>query len=245
MSERQVVGKKEERAVTERIGTIGKPLYHHWSARDYVQSGLVFQYDGIENNGYGVHADSGKWIDLISSTPSYGSMSFDDNSVTIAGGSLYNVYYGSTMPQTLVSVLASGTSTVEWCAKVAEIDSGNASRNQLFYNYASSSMCVAMAYVVIGGKTTWTTLNYSGGYAILSRAAIQDGSNGRILDNITGTEWNATGCTQVTPSVFRSQLYFVAGTISHLYAYRVYNRVLTADEIAYNSRIDKLRFGIP
>ena len=81
------------------------------TARSYVQDGLVAQWDGIENAGWGTHnASATSWNDLVNGTPlTIVNGAFTSNSIVLTGGTIYS----ESIPA-LTQAIASGEATIEY-----------------------------------------------------------------------------------------------------------------------------------
>lgn len=70
-----------------------------YTAKDYIQDGLIAMFDGIENASWGVHDDSiSKWTNLADETYSigyqFGEVGWDSNSFVSRGGCMTNEEFG-------------------------------------------------------------------------------------------------------------------------------------------------------
>ena len=232
-----------------KLGRLGSSVYKHWSAKDYVQDGLVAMWDGIENAGWGTHdPNATSWVDLSSgnivSLPQ--GFSFVGNSLAVANAngefpcSDYNGSYFS----------------VEY---VFSLDDDNTSRECLFESKAANNSFryKAAAYVedfwnhggltsrifqrsgnigkVMSIASTWNDIFSSTNVGI-------DYLNGEPLGNKTIPYYSAISSL----NGFRIGRKNSSGTTyHHVYSTRLYSRALTAAEISRNYRIDKYRFNLP
>ena len=222
-----------------------------YTARDYIQDGLVAMFDGIENAGWGVHDDSATiWINLVS-----------NNHLTVrsAGGSWINnafVCNGTTagcygnfsfnlenmtkeccisgLPTTsrvlnLISTPSSSQSNGA-CAGV-QVNGNIVAMTSRFWIIATEKMSISCKGNNLKSYSQeWPTIYVNGN--ILS-------SQGEITMNNSG-QWITFGARQ-NDAVGRFY-YPCAGTIHNV---RIYERRLSQNEILHNYHIDKARFNLP
>ena len=81
------------------------------TARDYVQTGLVAVWDGIENAGWGIHdANATSWVDLMNGALlTIVNGAFTNNSIILTSGNIYN----QSLPA-FTQAIASGEATIEY-----------------------------------------------------------------------------------------------------------------------------------
>ena len=223
------------------------------TAKAYVQDGLIAMWDGIENAGWGVHNPSAaSWKDLAGSNnlvvPS--GMAWNTDSLQFDGRSGHylntNTRFGNLNDYAFEIVF----------------------KRDLFATYASSFSCVQGGGAgwqvkrgdakesVLVGKPSGEWYSSASGSAIYDelvtrhyKALIADTTNGKIYQSIngvyveqilsyTGTRWNNyTFCIGTDAGDY-------VPMTGHVCAVRVYQRALTAAEIAHNYSIDKARFNI-
>ena len=211
----------------------------------YVQSGLVTQFDSIDNENTGTHNPSAAvWRDLKGSA-----------SITLqSGASWTGIYFDSTytnrheiigMPHYLRDSL-----TLETAMRAVEHTTGNTfpryvgDRDRVSFYWQQGHI-----YWYIGSGTRphaggfddmGTLTGYSGAneYGIAFNGEIKDVVHSKI------TGWTTTeGWTPPTYDGVWSLNGNSASTMhGHYYAIRFYNRALSAAEIMTNAVIDKLRF---
>ena len=216
------------------------------TARDYVQNGLIAMWDGIENAGWGTHDLSATtWKDLIGSADAslQSSGSWGDCSLLCAGGTLA-AKDGSpidTFRSMEICLKRTGTAT----AFVAVVSSGNGNGvlvvkdNLSFgFGYYSNTRYYPPTNEISSGATisgVWDNnpassadvAAYVNG-ASVARSATESnpgfGSGGTV----------AFGARQDGARPFTGEIYCV----------RLYNRALTAAEIAANYAVDAQRFNL-
>ena len=230
------------------------------TAKDYVQTGLVAMWDGIENAGWGVHdPNATTWKDLIGGIETSWLTDVADNSLTWENGGLRRVGTKGI------------TATVDWCANITqttpytlEIVIGDASQTAPLssLNFYYNSMANTMMFVRANYTGLW---NSTGGqYASLASLGYDfpavyfafvatgvAGTNNRQLEDIyrDGTRLFAnrlmSTSTDKTFHFFQYSRVWAETRDTTIHAVRLYSRALTADEIARNYNIDKARFGLP
>lgn len=226
---------------------IGAKMEGTPTARDYVQNGLVYHADMIEAGGYGVSLSDGthnssEWISLVGN----GSVSTWNGKIMVADGNFTN-YATSSFKY---SVNLSRAITIE---NYITLVNGNG-----FYANASG-----YSYIRLGTVQTKAALIPKLGPSGIAEAgkankyhlwrlvfdgdqyyvSLDDGSN-----QIVFPEANIDGSPN-GDAVINTSTNFGGGsgtTVNAMpYTVRVYNRVLSAEEMAHNYAVDKARFGLP
>ena len=224
-------------------------------ASAYVQRGLVAQFDGIENakdaDGNVVHsdADGSKWLDLVSgepvnlyasaaSTPTIGA-----NHYAFAGK---GDYFVTTLSGFTDQIAVTGGFTVEMASEYSSLNNlGIAARigGQGFY-YQSN--CLTYTHLT-GQCGSWqsikantfnsASITYT---ADVEATGVKSYLNGTLSKGNTAVTWSAA----YNPGNELKIGNFSAShsAVGKIYAARFYNRILSADEIAVNAAIDKVRF---
>ena len=242
-------------------GNIGaRPLVKSWTARDYVQDGLVAMWDGIENAGWGMHdANATVWTDLVRPIYAYKIKTVSSDlweSDSLLTSSNHNVggnydggwYFADVLPEseitpdnktfeavvTIPSVTQSGGALVTWCV---------ATNGPLYLS------------------TAWGYLRFTGG----GTGNYGTDNNSLSIQEYVGTSWKGSlsidtnvgilynnGVQARNPFSFSSYGNAIypfqignAGQTIKIHSVRVYSRALTASEIAANYAVDKLRFNLP
>ena len=219
-------------------------------ASAYVQDGLVVQFDGIENAGAGTHdAAATTWKDLsgkgrdgaISGSYAWLENGLQINSVTGKGLVKFDGTHTASF-------------TFDICLKVdkangqyARITAENATPAMCCYG-KGSSLTAAHPYVYgPGDDKDIGTAEYDA-TVLHTSTLLQSGDkadgwvwyhDGALLAHSTcgGTSTGSSSATLANRSTD-----FARGLDGTYYAVRIYNRALTAEEIAFNANIDKIRF---
>ena len=226
-----------------------------FGATSYSPNGLVFQLDGIENAGYGSHDGAATtWIDLVGgvAVPIGAGDVVKENCVQFSSEQKFSGVTGLTEP---------GTITVEVCRRASELysyDGGQRSDFWLKGRITTGNYTGANA----GGVSTFLSYPEGSGFGRECRAKVQDGNLRTVITNAPHTSaavvsmGSATAAfdgaekpvlTPLLQTVTASQPDGSGGIGNStfkpcIYAVRVYNRALTADEIARHALIDRVRF---
>lgn len=226
------------------------------SAKSYVQDGLVAMWDGIENAGWGEHDPNATvWKDLVGNRDGdidYAKVSIGDKSIIFDNSS--RVIPVNSVPSTI--------GAVQCCAKFNGFNSNNSVLQIPFF----TSPRVAATYGVISshdlpynevyvgqnsyeggiyyrneifGNTRTYTINGRADYDVVILPDVQRiGTSSFVFGSgaqyygLFGRNYGPDSANQYTP-------------LGDVYNLRIYSRTLTADEIAANYAIDKIRFNLP
>ena len=220
------------------------------SARSYVQNGLIAQWDGIENAGWGVHdASAAKPVELISGieTELTGTMPASDTYFMFGSG------YLRFTSETIQNAVNSGELTVEivvkegtaYCGNGGFIAFGSGSRGFWLYQEEKNFIGACSYHAKISGE--YANFNVSAKSVkavsfILNATACRYGFNGGV---------NGSQLSRFTTDMGDADCYLgtIAGkwlgtrAIAQVYSIRVYARKLSSAEIAANGEVDRARFG--
>lgn len=261
------------------FGKIGaRPLVKSWTARDYVQDGLVGQFDAIENVAFGTHDTSGsEWVDILNPECKIplGSGEYwgDDFLFSNKTKSVASVYYngmlvdwfGRCFKSNDASVLTAFTieigvkydtyqfspgticqfnnTAAPFLAFKDTWNNGSYQINGSVNNgefYIRENTNVSMYVGDFIGRTNvvfalaWTFSNVAGEYAIYNNGVKQTVGTNSLVLTPTATALNGTWTTNIGHTEDCKYMWV-----------RLSNKVRTADEIAHNYAIDKLRFNLP
>lgn len=221
----------------------------NYTAKDYVQDGLVAMWDGIENAGWGVHDDSMRtMVDLISNSATLNS--FTDSK---DGRWFYNVAWKGFALSSLN--LSAENYTLE-CVVMKPTSEAASPRFYPVATIASSegqyiswkpSGDLARMNVAVRDSETPTGTYWTWG-------ALADGFTETIVCDMSQTK--AFGYVNGTYAGDKSNINLTGRTVGTLRFngdtspawignIRLYSRSLTEEEIAYNYSIDKARFNLP
>ena len=222
------------------------------SARNYVQDGLVAQWDAIENAGLGLH-DNGAatWVD-ISSAKKGGDFAvsgggFLDNALRLglvsSGAYVTKKMNLTAMTIEVVLMRTSGTTSIHRFT-VPLADTSDGKYDTTFESWSNDDEALLErigATRLLGAKpannkrTTFATRYDVGGYHLFQTT-------------VSGTTTLATGKAsdtfeQTNHREIPSRLEFFTGNQNvDVYAVRIYNRRLTDEELTRNRHIDNDRF---
>ena len=231
------------------------------TAKDYVQSGLVAMWDGIENVGWGTHDGSATtWKDL----------SGNNYDLTLTSRGATFGLSGLVCPDSVSSTasaangnfnIATSLQTLEFCCSYIR-----GTKNI----YQNKDWCYAASF----GTTHGWTIAFKGGTGNDSGVGLTGHQVGRmdvafVDERFTvsaTTSSKGAGALQPSALFYRGVSQNIGGAINiqgspanvthiggvntnypfvgTIYSVRAYSRALTASEIAANYAIDKERFGL-
>lgn len=221
----------------------------------YVQDGLVAQWDGIENASRGKHVaalPNGEWRDLIGGVP------FAMHGVAVEGDRLVfsgaNGSYGE--------MAAANADTFNSCNAVGTLEvvyfSNNAGNQMLLqgtttagisigsYNNAAQIICwsagAGKKFFNIPSGSSWNSVANTIAVTYSGSAPQNLYLNTIAASTASGTQYWGNPSSVVSIGRRNDTTMPLNGSI---YAIRLYNRVLSADEIAANALIDQRRFPVP
>lgn len=235
------------------------------TAKDYVQSGLAYLYDGIENAGWETHdATQNGWVNLVDGTMPF---VFSQSADTYFGNDYLHRSDTSGMLLPDFPIIKANTTTELVLSVSADnTPSGNArfmgarALNRFEIDCYSSGVEKAprMYWRRTGGTsytTTYCRFKRTSAWGLWALVMSVDSSGVMTIeDTITGASW--TSDTNTVDLAFYADIPAVIGCwaqgntaysqmICDIHRIARYNKVLTADEIAANYAIDKARFGLP
>ena len=226
-----------------------------YTAADYVQDGLIAQWDGIENAGYGMYDDTtGIWIDLarpdavewfnVGSDTVWSETGLILSSARDVGGTKNVNYMLSQYPDidwTQVSY--------EYCFSCAEVANTTGEMITL----------TARAWAPLDVMAPWGMLRVSNG---TNGSYGQNPANAFSLMSYIGGPLHGTfsispsglsfmgemarpACTlylNYADPRYRFRIGALGGSETNLHSVRIYSRTLSQDEVSYNWKIDNARF---
>lgn len=220
-------------------------------AKDYVQDGLVFMQDCIENAGWGVHKSGAQteWTELVSGEKAACDVTFTD---TYATANANQTISHTLALENLKSIEGTKAVTYEVIMDNVGTISGAYTRVLRIDNMVCCLHCRGGTYPY----QYWPMQNLLGGNDNSVRTSPQDGDfylvrfsvrashdlgfaegyqNGVFSYKKVITFSDAFSCNSITQNIKQG---------ARMRAVRIYSRVLSAEEIAYNYEIDKVRFGL-
>lgn len=229
-------------------------------AMQYIREGLIAQWDGVENAGFGKHSDSPKtWKDLTGNhvaTPS-GSPVFKEDCVYFDGDTSKLADVGD--PQTSNAKLTFNSPLIKDATNANEI-----TVEVVFKPIRQTYSSINGGYIGFCNnvRTAWFWSSYN--YAVSAYSYKTD-------DNLSvNLKWDDYNNKKMSVVLRKGDFILNGATIANLdgggvvtddtchigyiqgyqhgraeiYAIRVYNRILTDAEIAHNYAVDKERFGL-
>ena len=239
--------------------------YGDKTAKDYVQDGLLLQFDGIANNGWSaedgdIHATAPtqpKELVANNAMTKTGTFEYGDNYILFPG----SAYLTSGNLTSIKNALTAKTMTVELFMRplgytnykgFLHIGETTSYRELVLDQREDLAICKGGAF---GGlqyaATGWTSasaccINYSTTSYInkdVLATIIVDSSGAHFyLDNGECLHTNTGGGKAPNNGKVRLGAYGNNGGYFRLYSARIYNRVLTAEERAANYELDQERF---
>ena len=227
------------------------------SASDYVQDGLVAQWDGVENAGVGLHEDSpSAWVDIV------GGLAITiPEWVTVETNGFYSV--SSTASRTCPTISSiSGLGNDVTIEVVAERVEWRTKDNYLNlqpvisspyakFGYRKDSAAGVFYQMPIGtDNKLWLYTSTSGSFDVsqchtyTARVTMpKDESNTVFADAATVPGWAKETPDGMPADPPTNWTFFSAPRADiRIYAIRVYNRRLTDAEVAVNAAVDNVRF---
>lgn len=219
-----------------RTGAWAKSGY---TARDYVQDGLLYQYDGIENDGYGVHNPNAQWMTELVSGIKTNFLSTDrqivgDNHIELIG-------IGT------VAHLRQDNAVMAFEIVCSDVFCPNRNFAPLYYAASGRNRVVSIVRNGVGfcGHIK-TVANISGIASVSANYTTTNGGDGNFIANVNcedailssrGDTWQSNSNNYFGGTGG----YYAAGKI---YSIRAYDHNLTTSEIAANYAVDKARFDL-
>ena len=249
--------------LASRIGAWSKSGGRVPTARDYVQDGLIFQIDGIENAGYGQH-DSVSVIDIkggVQISQQGGAFDVEKDYIHF-NGTRYLYFRGTSV----VNAIVGKSATIELCAEQL---SGNVRNGgvigfgvdrRMFWEYIQG--------IPNNNNEIYNRLQEDLSFLTNSVSyETRGGSDQHLCSGAVGEKISLSYTLGEVAKIFRNSVYgipdFGPGTNAadydcyigkigsyrigkfKLFSLRVYERLLFQDEIAHNYAIDKARFNLP
>lgn len=234
------------------------------TAKDYVQSGLVAMWDGIENDGFGRH-DSTKttWKDL--------SGNGNDLAVRLASlwgannlycdGDAWSAYRAGRINYQSIECVyqtvsfktikgnANGTRTLFYGAgsfrllNTPELRTNQSSEDSIPRASVELYSVNSRRVVAIATANDGAMHQICGIYNDATTGLPEEGFfNGQKSETTTTWNWGTASNTVIGDRQIDAQAWPWNGMV---FAIRLYSRALTAEEIAHNYNIDKARFVLP
>jgi glycerophosphoryl diester phosphodiesterase len=237
-----------------------------WGADRYVQSGLIAQFDGLENVAYGAqHSDTATQWTSITGTVSNLKFSFSGRSGSVGSWRPDGRYFdGNSKGSTTANITLGDVWTVQATTTMnlsQQLTNKTSPASQYPIVFAADGDSIS-AYLNNDGSTTtklyFKSDSYNGLSGANNRASIAT-FGGRYLTaafDRTGTKKTyftqdsalGSGKANSSNNTVPSLKYWIGGTDENHYmkgtmhSLRIYNRLLTDAEMAQNREADEVRF---
>lgn len=222
-------------------------------AKAYIQDGLIGLWHGIDNAGWGLH-QSGEcleWKNLCQGGADYrwfdgAKAKFTDNAVEFNynknGYADYRCdrWFGSPNIITM-EVCTDARFAGNFASYFAGIQSGGCGQQ--------NNSVFSVGKPGGGYYTTYNNSSYNGKFRTLAVTVNSsiiryiNGAKVNQIDGVTGIGWNDQYPRLSLSSDLGNELQ--GGITGKVYCMRIYNRVLTAEEIRHNYEVDKACFNLP
>lgn len=217
------------------------------TAADYVQDGLVALFDGVENAGWGQHeANATTWknlatgdADTFTATPQW-----LDNALALDG--TYNTSNLKCAPQ-ILAALNAGAESVEVCVNpVGYKDNGgvigfgnNATRGVWAWTLERGDYLKWWSIVQVNNTKVAEKI---GTFSRNTLSIIYGENTASVLFNAEQVSSVSVPRATISGDCLIGRIMNYNRAICDLHSIRVYDRQLTAEEMAHNYRVDQIRF---
>ena len=235
------------------------------NSRSYVQQGLVAQYDGINNVGHdAAHSDNAAtWVDLTG----HGNNGTVDSHVTW-GGNGWSVTENCkpiTLGNGISAVTATGEFTIQVACTPQKGQNGTGGRQCFFSQYISGVNGIGIEHNGVVNKNELRLFSspvdgsaYSTSDPLATNVWVQGSVTASDdLTNIglwkNGSKMSSTSTKTFTKKTYSSNCTSIIGgepntgrdmAFRGIYnAFRIYDRVLTEEELKINAAVDAVRFN--
>ena len=225
-----------------------------YTAKDYVQDGLVAMWDGIENAGWGVHDDGATvWKDLVGGIAAE-PINYKNNAdfafgwsdgfckvrhcnLSISAPNITDVINSPQCTYEFALVRRDGNNRFYIVSDKPGLGSWQNAQNGFYVvkgaNNIRTSIIKEKSFLLDDHRSLSAVFN--NGYRVIF-------SNGVMVKEDTVTETVSPEITNLVGCGYRYDDFTTCADVNFV---RIYNRALTAEEIAHNYEIDKVRFNLP
>lgn len=219
-----------------------------YTAKDYIQDGLIVQLDGIENAGWGMHGtDPNYWMELQRSIlfnqfTSAGYVAVGDNCMYGGRWAIPTSYY--------VDVLNCFSNSCTYEIAISYGQTGQFATGGIMY-FGSQDICmsvnkndIAMRFLTSVWQFSPKYMNYK--MQVITATICANAStsmfymDGQMFGQRQKDRLESIGLGRY-PTVGHELANYA---VRRYHSIRIYNRALSADEIKHNHKIDKARFNI-
>ena len=211
-----------------------------YTAKDYIQDGLVAMWDGIENAGWGVHdANATTWKDLIGDLDlSKGNASYTwGNNYTqlTRTGAGWNIsqFTSAKWVEVVFSMIGEPSDNVDGLVHLTPKNNTTRKDGQAFVRGGTLNVGFGLTKSIETSYNAIHTVSFNS-----DKTSYPWFFDGVEITMATGTVYNNGSPSYIAIGSF------YAGSNSRIYNTRFYSRALTPEEITHNYLIDKERFNI-
>ena len=215
----------------------------------YIKDGLILHYDGIANTRKGQNIDATSWEDL-SGNKNDGKLNgctWLENALKLNGTSDYVTLGELNYPNITLEIVGSSddvnnnSNETEYICNYETGGYGLSYSTKNFFSVYTNSYYRVYGSDVVANKIYSLSGNYSPNSGLVLYENGQKYSNAQNLGAISYPTNNTELCLGANPSGSKGVSMWLNGKI---YSVRVYDKVLTEEEIENNYKIDKNRFNI-
>ena len=235
------------------------------TSRSYVPTGLVAQYDGIDNAGFGTHNPSAAtWVNLTGDTALDGTV---DSHVTWGadGWSVTENCKPITLGNGISAVTATGEFTIQFACTPYKGQNGSGGRQCFFSQYKSGVNGIGIEHNGVVNKNElrlYSSPVDGSAYSTSDPLATNVWVQGSVTasDGLTdigfwknGSKMSSAATKTFTKKTYASSCTSIIGgepntgrdmAFRGIYnAFRIYDRVLTEVELKINAAVDAIRFN--
>ena len=243
--------------IKSNIGGRNAILVHesHESANSYIKEGLIAMWDGIENAGIGFHDNNASiWVDITGNghnlTEKVGDCGWGENSFISLGGAIYSMDIGFAVNngtyERTVELVSSGSRLGAWRTHLISMPTTSSTPWGTGHYEWTDGISVMAGYTFSSSISKIVATEQRIQDIIICKTILLSNSSCTLIVNcdktIESSRMNysshhlALGNTAPQLSTMTDEV--------RIYCCRIYDRVLTEDEIRFNYEIDKVRFGL-
>lgn len=237
--------------VAARSTVIAASEQKQYTAADYIQDGLIAMWDGIENDGYGIHnPDKIGWQDLsgnnfnLNRVNSAYTQIWEDDCLVLDG-----LARGNGVLSRSSSDFASSVRTIECiCSANASgsvqgiLNLGNGAKSGVGVSSDGYIACKDVSSMSLFATTAYAAWTFDGNLANVNPNYIYvNGQSSDAISKSMGVSSMYLGKTMVIGQLYQSSFKY----IGKIHRIALYSRQLSSTEIQHNYRIDKVRFNLP
>ena len=222
-----------------------------YTAKDYIQDGLIAMWDGIENDGYGIHnPDKIGWRDLsgnnfnLNRVNSAYTQIWEDDCLVLDGlatgnGVLFRSPSGfASSVRTIECICSANASGKVQCI----LSLGNGTKSGVGVSSDGYIACKNVSSMSLFATTAYAAWTFDGNLANVNPNYIYvNGQSSEAISKSMDVGSMYLGNTIVIGQLYASSCKY----IGKIYRIALYSRQLSSAEIKHNYKIDKVRFNLP